>query len=562
MKTIRKVFCTGLLIFSMFYGSIAQSLQWAKSMGGIADSYSRSLALDAASNSFSAGYFTGSCDFDPGVNTYNLTSNGVYDICISSYNSFGDFRWAHKIGSSQSDQAYAITTDANGNVYVCGYFSSTVDFNPDSASTWWLNSSGNFDAYIIKMDNNGNLIWAKKIGGPSDDVANDVYVDQNGSVFVTGYYTATCDFDPDSASTFNITAQGSFDVFVCKLDINGNFVWAKSMGGSGNDEALSIDGDNVGNIYVGGYFYATADFDPGSNTFNLISNGLSDIFSVKLNQNGNFDWAKSAGGSALDQVNAIKVDALGDVYCAGNFDNTIDFDPGNPTFNLISNGGFDCFVWKLNTAGNFLWAKQYGGPSSDHANEMVLDNMGNVYVAGQFGLTVDFNPGGGTYNLSVAGVVDSYVTKLSTTGNFVWAYAQGGTATDRSYGLAIDAAGYVHNSGDFDGPADFDPGSGVFTMNTVNNDDIFITKMSQPLSGINDTSSPFFSVYPIPASHQFNIATNESIQWVELFSIDGKRIHAGKEMRIDCRSMDNGIYLLTLVSIKGEKANRLIQIQK
>jgi len=449
MKTIRKVFCTGLLIFSMFYGSIAQSLQWAKSMGGIADSYSRSLALDAASNSFSAGYFTGSCDFDPGVNTYNLTSNGVYDICISSYNSFGDFRWAHKIGSSQSDQAYAITTDANGNVYVCGYFSSTVDFNPDSASTWWLNSSGNFDAYIIKMDNNGNLIWAKKIGGPSDDVANDVYVDQNGSVFVTGYYTATCDFDPDSASTFNITAQGSFDVFVCKLDINGNFVWAKSMGGSGNDEALSIDGDNVGNIYVGGYFYATADFDPGSNTFNLISNGLSDIFSVKLNQNGNFDWAKSAGGSALDQVNAIKVDALGDVYCAGNFDNTVDFDPGNPTFNLISNGGFDCFVWKLNTAGNFLWAKQYGGPSSDHANEMVLDNMGNVYVAGQFGLTVDFNPGGGTYNLSVAGVVDSYVTKLSTTGNFVWAYAQGGTATDRSYGLAIDAAGYVHNSGDF-----------------------------------------------------------------------------------------------------------------
>jgi len=99
-------------------------------------------------------------------------------------------------------------------------------------------------------------------------------------------------------------------------------------------------------------------------------------------------------------------------------------------------------------------------------------------------------------------------------------------------------------------------------MNTVNNDDIFITKMSQPLSGINDTSSPFFSVYPIPASHQFIIATNESIQWVELFSIDGKRIHAGKEMRIDCRSMDNGIYLLTLVSIKGEKANRLIQIQK
>ena len=153
---------------------------------------------------------------------------------------------------------------------------------------------------------------------------------------------------------------------------DGDFIWARAMGGSINDFGYSIAVDITGNVYTTGHFYGTADFDPGPGTFNLSAavEGAppygSDIFVSKLDSDGNFIWAKRMGGSAeeWEEGNDIIVDVTGNVYITGVFYGTADFDPGPGTFNLTSAGYRDTFVSKLDSAGDFVWAKRIGGVGS------------------------------------------------------------------------------------------------------------------------------------------------------------------------------------------------------
>src|SRR5262249_36288313 len=159
-----------------------------------------------------------------------------------------------------------------------------------------------------------------------------IAVDASGNVYTTGYFTGTADFDPD-AGVFNLTAAGSFDIFVSKLSASGNFVWAKVMGGGSDDLGQSISVDASGNVCTTGYFTGTADFDPGAGVFNLTAAGYYDIFVSKLDASGNFAWAKAIGGTGGDEGYSIAIDSSGNVYTTGAFGGTVDFDPNAGVFN-------------------------------------------------------------------------------------------------------------------------------------------------------------------------------------------------------------------------------------
>jgi len=220
------------------------------------------------------------------------------------------------------------------------------------------------------------------------------------------------DFDPGSG-TFNLTSAGEADIFISKLDSSGNFVWAKQLGGTSIDIGYSIAVDVSGNVYTTGFFYGTADFDPGPGTFNLTSAGYFNIFISKLDASGNFVWAKKLGGPSNNRGNSIAVDASGNVYTTGYFRGTVDFDPGSGTFNLTSAGNSDIFISKLDASGNFAWAKKLGGTSIDIGYSIAVDVSGNVYTTGSFEGTADFDPGSGTFNLTSAGSADIFVHKMS-----------------------------------------------------------------------------------------------------------------------------------------------------
>ena len=307
-----------------------------------------------------------------------------------------------------------VALDGSGNVYTAGLFAGTADFDP-GAGAFNLASAGFNDIFVSKLDNAGNFVWAKQMGGPSNDQAFGVALDASGNVYTAGNFEATADFDP-GASAFNLTSAGFKDIFVSRLDSAGNFVWAKQMGGPGVDRVLGVALDGSGNVYTAGVFRGTADFDPGAGVFNLTSAGEQDIFVSKLDSAGNFVWAKQMGGTGFDEARAVAVDGSGDVYTAGFFFGTADFDPGVGAFNLTSAGSADIFVSKLDSAGNFVLAVRMGGPSpeNDRALGVAVDANGSVLTTGLFFGTADFDPGAGTFNLSSAGSADIFVSKLAT----------------------------------------------------------------------------------------------------------------------------------------------------
>jgi len=512
-KSINK--CLWFALISLSHFANAQTFEWAVSIGGSDFDRGHAIAVDAIGNVYTTGYFRGTVDFDPGIGVYNLSAAGLSDIFISKLDASSNFIWAISLGSTNHNNGVAIATDMDGNVYITGEFYGTIDFDP-GAATYALSSVGLSDIFVLKLDGAGNFIWAKRFGGPDFDNVLSIALDHSGNVYTTGYFYDIVDFDP-GPGVFNISPDGPGDAFISKLDAAGNFVWAKSIGGASPAAGRSITTDGNGNVYTTGIFYGTADFDPGAGTFNLSSQGSSDIFISKLDAAGNFIWAKSIGGIDDDWSNDITTDAFGNVLITGRFSGTVDFDSGTGVFELISEGISDIFIAKVDASGNFLWAKQMGGSSADAGHSITTDPYGNVYSTGVFYFTVDFDPGPGTFNLTSAGSADIYISKLDESGNFIWAKSMGGSLDDFSASIAIDTTGCIYTAGYFSGTADFDPDAGIFNLTSAGIDDVFVHKMNQTQLGLHeDTTHTRIRVYPNPTYGKLAIISENQFSNVQL----------------------------------------------
>lgn len=388
------------------------------------------------------------------------------------------FGFASGMGGVSTDLGQSIAVDAAGNVYITGRFSFTADFDP-GPNTATLTSAGGFDVFVQKLNAAGGLVWARAIGGTGIDVGIAVAVDGAGNVYTTGCFTGTADFDPGPGVANLTSAGGTFDadVFVSKLDFNGNFVWAKGLGGADSDWAEGIAVDAAGNVYTTGSFFDAADFDPGAATVTLNSGGGDDIYVSKLDSDGNFLWAVAMGGTGTDVGTDIAVDAAGGIYTTGSFQGTADFDPGGGVANRSSAGSDDIFVVKLTTDGNFIWASTMGGTNADVGLGIAVDGSGNAHTTGFFQSPADFDPGAGTRNLAGAGGNDIFVSKLDFNGNYLWAKGLGGPSTDVGEGIAVDAGGSVYTTGFFRGKADFNPGAGSTPLTSAGDSDIFVSQL-------------------------------------------------------------------------------------
>jgi Secretion system C-terminal sorting domain/Beta-propeller repeat len=335
---------------------------------------------------------------------------------------------------------------------------------------------------------NPSFTWVKQMGKFGGFVTpRATVVDASGNVITTGMFKNTIDFDPGTAvSTLTSvnnpnTANSQNDIFISKVDANGNFVWAKQLAGIELKDATAAGVDAAGNVYTTGFFYGTVDFDPGAGVSNLTSKGYNDIFISKLDALGNFVWAKQMGSLYGDNGYAITVDSAGNVITTGSFSDTCDFDPNAGVSNmtaLIEN----VFISKLDTNGNFVWAKSMGGIAYNRGRVITLDAIGNVYVGGTFGGTTDFDPNAGVANLtsvgSFGGNEDMFVLKLDLNGSYVWAKQFSGTGTKFLKGLAVDTSGNVFTAGMFSGTVDFNPSAAIANLSGPTfGDDGFISKL-------------------------------------------------------------------------------------
>ncbi|MFN6538699.1 MAG: SBBP repeat-containing protein, partial [Nostoc sp. EkiNYC01] len=414
-----------------------KNVLWAEKLGGTLTDFGLGITVDRAGNSYATGYFSGTATFG----STTLTSTGNEDGFITKLDSNGNVLWAQKLGSTSSGSGIGITTDAIGNIYATGALNANLDINnstslstsdtfirkldrngnilwtknlggisPDSGfgitndkdgNTYvsgffsgtatfdniTLTSVGNNDAFITKLDSSGNFLWAKNLGGTSDDSGRGIIVDETGNAYFTGYFSDNATF-----GTTTFSSAGNTDVFVTKLDNNGNTVWAKNLGGTESDEGYGIVADEVGNIYVSGIFSGTATF--ASTT--LTSAGDSDAFIAKLDSNGNVLSAQKFGGVSTDLGTGIATDGKGNIYGMGGFSDTATF--GNIT--LTSAGSIDAFVVKLGDEveePKITLALTPNSVAEDGGNNLIYTFTRDGDTTNP--LTVNFNIGGNaTYN--------------------------------------------------------------------------------------------------------------------------------------------------------------------
>jgi len=188
----------------------------AKNLGGTSDDVSYSVALDAAGNIYTTGYFSGTADLDPGAATATVTSLGLNDIFISELDATGNYVMSKVFAGTGNDEGHGIAIDASGNIYTTGMFAQSVDFDPNTAVHTLACVSGNTDVYISKLDATGNYAWAAKFEGTDNLNATCIAVDANSNVYVAGTLQLTADFDP-GAGTVSVTAVGNKDVFEARL---------------------------------------------------------------------------------------------------------------------------------------------------------------------------------------------------------------------------------------------------------------------------------------------------------------------------------------------------------
>tara|TARA_B100000809_G_scaffold46556_1_gene40978 strand:- start:1902 stop:4799 length:2898 start_codon:yes stop_codon:yes gene_type:complete len=484
------------IYFLIFIGSLSNniycqglSLDWVVSCPTYSGTNPNSIVLDQDENSYITGWFDSITDFDPGLGTYNLVSEGMPDIFIQKVDSSGNLVWAHSFGSNMGenrwDEGKSITVDSQGNVYVTGTFRDTIDFDPGPGIyNLYVPDPDHWGTFILKLDSNGNFIWATSI---DNGAGRCIETDSSDNVYITGEFGGgTIDFDP-GPGVYNLTsATINEDVFVLKLSSQMDFIWAKGYGSGGDDIGFDIHLDNFNNVLVTGYFNGIVDFDPGPGVYNLIANWNEDVFIQKLDSGGNFIWARSFGGSGYDWGYDLETDDSGNIYTTGRFQWVVDFDPGPAVYNLSSPfGNFDFYVVKLNANGDFVWANSTGGDNNDTATDIEIDNFGDIYVSGRFLNDVDFDPGSGVYILHALPQLNggTFLQKLDSAGNFIW--ANGGDMGTIGGHFEITSDGTIYSTDRYWVTSDFDPELSVFNIPSVPGmHEHFIQKLKQCINPI------------------------------------------------------------------------------
>lgn len=506
-----------LIVLLFFWGETYAQLphfNWAKQVSS--EIQVNSMVTDSMGNLYSTGIFSGSPDFDPNSGVLILTDSGFGDIFISKTDPTGNLLWAKRIGGTSYDEGRSISIDANGNCYVAGFFNlDSIDFDP-GVNTFLMNSLTGENSFVLKLDSNGNFVWAKQIESAFENYARSLTLDKQNNILVTGRFEGTADFDP-SASIENLSAIANA-IYILKLDVNGNFIWAKQIE-TILTRSHSVATDQIGNVYLAGLLVETNDFDPSASVYNLTNTSTSghSLFMLKLNALGDFLWAKQIDNVDMIQNDrSVVVDSVGNSYYGGYIVSTTDFDPNIGVHTVIPTTGNDYFLLKFDNDGNFSWVNQLSDVEG-----ITMDNKSNIYTCG------------------------SNIQKFNGSG-----FSQWSSQNSLSSILAVSLEGDIYTSGNFSGTFDFDPDSTTFNLTSGTSGSTFIQKLSPSiLSGFNEINQieNIGRVFPNPSNGVFQIQGAEIGEYVlynSLGSIVLSFLVENSHLSKVEASLPNGVYFL------------------
>jgi len=366
---------------------VSGNVTWARSDAGNANSDAISIATDPAGNVYVGGTFFGpSLKF--GNITLNRTLNDYSDTYLVKFDPAGNVIWAKSGTGDRWSVPWGLATDNSGNIYMTGaYWSTTMNFSGtllDNANPWNYVSM-----FLVKYNPAGDVVWATRSESYSFATEpNGIAVDNTGNIFVTGYFKGSYYYYRDSLKFGNSTLYNNSsntgecaNYFIVKYDPSGNALWANSANDFiGIAQGWSVTTDKWGNAYAVGEFEGNNIRFANSVVLNL---GLEDIFITKYDPSGNVKWARGLSSGGYDFSRAITTDNDGNIYIGASFtDGTISV--GGVVYNNSKPGTSDMLVAKSDSAGNFLWAKPFGGNSYEVITGIVTDANKNIFITGFF----------------------------------------------------------------------------------------------------------------------------------------------------------------------------------
>ncbi|ELR71970.1 hypothetical protein C900_01965 [Fulvivirga imtechensis AK7] len=482
-----------LFFLSLFISAInncyAQKVLFATKAGsnssGSTGDEANSIAVDEEGNVYLTGtILAGSSGAVFGEGEANETTLFINGSFVAKYDNVGKLIWVQQAGASNNSiTSYAIDVDDNQNVYISGSFFQEATFGLGQVNETTL-SGASGEIFIAKYDKDGNLNWAKGIGGENDDNpgGQGLVVDKNGYVYVTGAFWGTVIFGKGEANETILEGQNT-DIFISKYAPDGTLLWVKSAGGANFDSGKNIDIDNNGYVYVTGNYFDEATFGGGLSNETVLNDGNESSFIAKYDNDGIFIWAIEPFSSGVGDVSGdIKVDESGDVIFTGSFFGSITLGSGSDNETQLTGTGLDEIILaKYNSSGEFIWAKTGISSSDDRGIGLDIDSLSNIFVTGYFGDEIQF--GANERNDSTIanlGSGDIFLAKFSTDGEFIWVTSAGSTDWEQGSDVALDKFGNAHLAGFYRGDIVFgDNEANETTLPSNGFNEIYLSKFEK-----------------------------------------------------------------------------------
>ncbi|MEM7369877.1 MAG: SBBP repeat-containing protein [Bacteroidota bacterium] len=556
---------------------------WGNTMGSSGRDELTDLALDPTGNVYITGIFEDSIDVSNGAGTASVSSNGWRDGLIAKYYPDGTHAWSVGFGNAAWDRGWAIAVDSSGSVYGGGVFSNKVDFDPSPDSAYLISNQAGVwpDGYLVKYDTDGKLLWANHILTARDRGASqtatlfaihDMEVDHEGNLIIGGAFWDSVWLSPSSL----LVSDGPLrDMFLAKYDGDGNLIWAQQMGGASDQEIRGIDTDSQGNIFVGGYYFGTADFDPSANEDSRTSMGAADMFIAKYSSDGDLSWVHGAGSSdgvvvSPESVNDVAVDESGNVLITGVMYGGIDFDPSSTIDTLALSSPGDIFTAKYNNQGELIGAFSLDGNGTQIGKRLAILEDGSFYLGGEYSSSsVDLDPSADSSVVFGLSHYDLFVALYDSNFVFLEGRAHRGLQEERMQGLAAHGNQIVVG-GHFSGSTLLDQQSGDLRF-SKGDSDIFFAKYGEETTSIHsEVFNGHFVAFPNPASHYLNIRGNwerPQSAILSLSNIHGQQLYRKGfistqeiHLQLPLAPYPAGIYFLEL-SMSGTKTYQKIILE-
>ena len=513
-------FISAILLFPLN----AQDFNWVQAIGGDGFDDVEDITTDSEGNVYVAGKFTRPTDFDPSEGVSELSTENS-DGFVLKLDADGAFLWVqHLDGSTGSENLpAAIQLDQDGNVLVAGEFTDQSDFNTTGGGS--VLSAGARDAYLAKYSTSGEFLWVNQLAGGIETKILSVTVDQNNDYYTTGFFRGSVDFDP-GVNEMILSAGGSDDIFLQKLNADGDLIWVKQFGSSDNEQGQFVKAHGE-HLYWTGYYKNSIDFDSGAGEAVLTSrDGSSDAFIQKMNLNGDHIWVRSFGGESIDEGIVIEIDSKENVILGGDYLSMVYFSDDNSISfpNIIGAG----FLIKLTPEGELSWVVA----AREH-EDLALDAEDNIYIIGDYRKPFDFDPS--ENELILEGPErgsNGIIQKFDTDGSHVWIKViekLSGTGATELLSIHIDEASQILVTGSFWETLDFDPGDGREEITSAKFSDGFVLKLSAETTAahdLNDISSTV-KVFPNPFQDQLTLEAQHQLvaPKVVLYDQVGRKIH-------------------------------------